>query len=151
MASGVLEGDGHAVFLPCGEEEPIAGLLFGDTVRLNGRAHAFKEGEVAVLVRAKLDPIREVQVAYSGDILNLEVQPVTRAILVGLLQPVMAESVNFVNAPFIAESRGIRVTESKATGDADGPNWMGVDVQADGRRRSISGIASGTAATISEM
>lgn len=87
-------------------------------------------------------PIRSVDVTYGGDLLNLEVQPITRAILVGLLQP-MAEAVNFVNAPFIAESRGIRVTESKATGEADGANWMSVEVQADGRRRSVSGTVRG--------
>jgi D-3-phosphoglycerate dehydrogenase len=88
-------------------------------------------------------PIREVQVAYSGDILNLEVQPVTRAILVGLLQPVMAESVNFVNAPFVAESRGIRVTESKTAGDSDYANLIEVTVDTPAQggrgRRRISG------------
>jgi D-3-phosphoglycerate dehydrogenase len=83
-------------------------------------------------------PIRAVEVTYAGDIVNLGVQPVTRAILVGLLQP-MAESVNFVNAPFIAESRGIRVTESKAAGEADTSNLMCVELQSDDRRRSVSG------------
>jgi D-3-phosphoglycerate dehydrogenase len=87
-------------------------------------------------------PIRGVDVTYHGDLLNLEVEPITRAILVGLLQP-MAESVNFVNAPFIAESRGIRVTESKAAGEANVPNLIAVEVQADGRRRAISGTVRG--------
>jgi D-3-phosphoglycerate dehydrogenase / 2-oxoglutarate reductase len=88
-------------------------------------------------------PIREVQIAYSGDILNLEVQPVTRAILVGLLQPVMAESVNFVNAHYVAESRGIRVTESKTVGETEYANLIEVTVDTPGRpgqsRRRISG------------
>jgi D-3-phosphoglycerate dehydrogenase / 2-oxoglutarate reductase len=84
-----------------------------------------------------------VQIAYSGDILNLEVQPVTRAILVGLLQPVMAESVNFVNAHYVAESRGIRVTESKTVGETEYANLIEVTVDTPGRpgqsRRRISG------------
>jgi D-3-phosphoglycerate dehydrogenase / 2-oxoglutarate reductase len=88
-------------------------------------------------------PMQEVQIAYSGDILNLEVQPVTRAILVGLLQPIMAESVNFVNAPYVAESRGIRVIESKTAGDTEYANLIEVTVDTPGRkgrsRRRISG------------
>jgi D-3-phosphoglycerate dehydrogenase len=91
-------------------------------------------------------PIQSLGVAYSGDILNLELQPVTRAILVGLLQPEMAESVNFVNAPFVAESRGIRVTESKTAGDTDYANLIEVTVDMAGScasggrtRRVISG------------
>src|SRR5262249_15958986 len=45
-----------------------------------------------------------------------------------LLQPQMAESVNFVNAPFVAESRGIRVTESRTAGDSDYANLIAVTV-----------------------
>ncbi|HTE21195.1 MAG TPA: phosphoglycerate dehydrogenase, partial [Armatimonadota bacterium] len=56
-------------------------------------------------------PIHSVSVTYSGDVLNLDIQPVTRGVLVGLLQPVLAQNVNFVNAPYVAETRGIRVTE----------------------------------------
>ena len=94
-------------------------------------------------------PIREVRIAYSGDILNLELQPVTRAILVGLLQPIMAESVNFVNAPYVAESRGIRITESKTAGDSDYANLIEVTVDAPGRgkpdtRVRVGRVISGT-------
>jgi D-3-phosphoglycerate dehydrogenase / 2-oxoglutarate reductase len=75
---------------------------------------------------------------------------VTRAVLVGLLQPEMAESVNFVNAPFVAESRGIRVTESKTAGDTDYANLIQVTVEMhptpgrqDAGRRVISGTVHG--------
>jgi D-3-phosphoglycerate dehydrogenase / 2-oxoglutarate reductase len=112
-------------------------LRLGDKI---GRLHA----------QLSDSPIRGVQIAYSGDILNLELQPVTRAILVGLLQPRMAESINFVNAPFVAESRGIRVTESKTAGESDYPNLIEVTVELHDRpgrktpgRRSISGTVHG--------
>jgi D-3-phosphoglycerate dehydrogenase len=91
-------------------------------------------------------PIRALEVTYSGDLLHLETQPVTRSILVGLLQP-MVEAVNFVNAPLLAEGRGIRVTESKAAGETDVPNLVTVEVQAGtearSARRSISGTVRG--------
>ncbi|MBM3457098.1 MAG: phosphoglycerate dehydrogenase, partial [Armatimonadetes bacterium] len=84
-----------------------------------------------------------VAVTYSGDLLGLDVQPVTRAVLMGLLQPVLAQSVNFVNAPYIAEQRGIRVTESKAAGEEDYPNFIRVELEESGRRRSIGGTVLG--------
>jgi len=87
--------------------------------------------------------IHAVQVTYSGDVLHLDTQPITRAVLIGLLQPVLAEPVNFVNAPYIAESRGIRVTESKVAGDDDYPNRIVVEVEDARRRRRIAGTVLG--------
>ncbi len=89
-------------------------------------------------------PIEAVSVIYSGDLLNLDVQPVTRGVLMGLLQPVLAQSVNFVNAPYIAEQRGIRVTESKTAGEEDYPNYIRVEVEtAQGRKTVVGGTVLG--------
>jgi D-3-phosphoglycerate dehydrogenase / 2-oxoglutarate reductase len=100
-------------------------------------------------------PVRAVQAEYSGDLIEMEVQPITRAILLGLLRPIMPESINIVNAPVVAESRGIRVTESKLAGEAVAPpeGWSGAPAGAlppfaanrivvtveSGRRRAVSG------------
>jgi D-3-phosphoglycerate dehydrogenase len=89
-------------------------------------------------------PIQAVSVTYSGDLLNLDVQPVTRGVLMGLLQPVLAQSVNFVNAPYIAEQRGIRVTESKTAGEGDYQNYIRVEVEtAQGRHTTVGGTVLG--------
>jgi D-3-phosphoglycerate dehydrogenase len=88
-------------------------------------------------------PIRAVSVVYGGDLVSVDVQPVTRAILMGLLQPALAEGVNQVNAPFLAEQRGIRVTESKTAGASDYPNYIRVDVEGTEERRTISGTVYG--------
>jgi D-3-phosphoglycerate dehydrogenase / 2-oxoglutarate reductase len=98
-------------------------------------------GEKIGRLQAQLSegPVRAVEAAYSGDLVETEVQPITRAILMGLLEPIMPETINIVNAPVVAEGRGIRVTESKCGGEADGaPNRMVVTVDA-ARRREISG------------
>lgn len=58
-------------------------------------------------------PVSEVQINYSGEVVDLDVRPITHAVLTGLLKSVSAR-VNHVNAPYIAEERGLRVTESKA-------------------------------------
>lgn len=88
-------------------------------------------------------PVQAVSVYYSGELLNLDVQPVTRAVLMGLLQPVLSESVNFVNAPHIAEQRGIRVTETKTAGEDDYNNYISVEVEEESGRHHIGGTVLG--------
>src|SRR5262249_15007844 len=85
--------------------------------------------------------VRSVSVAYSGELLNLNLQRVTRAVLIGLLQPMLEQPVNEVNAPVIAESRGIRVTESKTAGDGELANLIRVTVEDDTRTRCTAGTA----------
>jgi len=58
--------------------------------------------------------IKEVVIEYSGAILDYNVAPVTISFLKGLLTPVLKDNVNYINAPVIAEERGINVIESKA-------------------------------------
>ena len=57
---------------------------------------------------------QEVEINYYGRIATYMIQPVTTAILRGGLSLAMGEDdVNFVNAPFLAKDRGIRVIENK--------------------------------------
>lgn len=86
-------------------------------------------------------PPRAVAIAYSGELLALDAQPVTRAVLVGLLQPALEQPVNEVNAPLIAESRGIRLTESKTLGEHDSLTAMRVEVTGDEGSHAIAGTA----------
>lgn len=58
--------------------------------------------------------ILEVQIEYLGTISEYDVTPLTTAMLKGLLTPILKHDVNFVNAPFIAAERGIKVVESKS-------------------------------------
>ncbi len=66
--------------------------------------------------------ISEVEVVYAGDFDNLPTVHLTRAVLKGLLEPIIPESVNYVNAPALAAARGIKVTESRTP--AGGKQWV---------------------------
>jgi D-3-phosphoglycerate dehydrogenase len=55
----------------------------------------------------------KVEVIYSGDFAELPTVHLTRAVLKGVLEPVLTESVNYVNAPGLAAARGIQVVESR--------------------------------------
>ena len=61
-------------------------------------------------------PISEVEVVYAGDFESLPTVHLTRAVLKGLLEPVVQEGVNYVNAPALAAARGIKITESRTAG-----------------------------------
>jgi D-3-phosphoglycerate dehydrogenase len=62
--------------------------------------------------------IDQVEVEYGGDVARLDVAPITIAVLKGLLEP-MTDRVNMVNAPGIAQERGIKVIESKVSQSED--------------------------------
>lgn len=65
-------------------------------------------------------PISEVEVIYAGDFENLPTVHLTRAVLKGLLDPIVPESVNYVNAPTLAAARGIKITESRTPDSGEG-------------------------------
>jgi len=61
----------------------------------------------------KKDPVDRVEITYHGEVGKLDVQVITLSILKGLLEPVLMEHVNYVNAGMLAENRGINVVESR--------------------------------------
>jgi D-3-phosphoglycerate dehydrogenase len=48
--------------------------------------------------------IEEIEVEYAGQVAELDVQPITLAVLKGLIEPWVGERVNYVNAPHLAQS-----------------------------------------------
>ncbi len=89
------------------------------------------------------DGIEEVEVEYAGEIAEFNVQPVTLAVLKGLIEPWVGERVNYVNAPHLAQQKGIRVIESKATVPQDFVSLLTIRVRSGGRTRLIAGTLFG--------
>ncbi len=73
--------------------------------------------------------VEEVTIEYSGDVTDLDVAPVTIAALKGLLENVVGDNVNFVNAPVVAEERGIKVVEVKSSRNIDFASSVTVKVK----------------------
>jgi D-3-phosphoglycerate dehydrogenase len=57
--------------------------------------------------------IESVELSYCGELNDYEVGPLTRVFLKGLLQPSFDQAVTYVNAPTLAEARGVSITETK--------------------------------------
>ncbi len=87
-------------------------------------------------------PVSEVQINYSGEVADLDVRPITQAMLTGLLKSVSAR-VNQVNASLIAEERGLRVTESTARAAQDFTTLVEVVVRNENYESRVAGTLFG--------
>lgn len=58
------------------------------------------------------EAVEKVEVVYQGDVAKLETEIITLAVLKGLMEPILQERINYVNARQMANSRGIQVTSS---------------------------------------
>ena len=88
--------------------------------------------------------VKEIIVEYGGNVAEMNVAPLTVAALKGYLSPVMSAPVTYVNAPLIAEERGIKLTETKVSTEGDFSSLVSVIVKTDVGKFSISGSIFGT-------
>lgn len=86
--------------------------------------------------------LQEIEIAYEGEIAELNVKPLTSIILKAILSPLL-DSVNVVNAPIVAKERNIKVTEAKANDAGDYHTLIRVTVKTDQQTRSIAGSLFG--------
>jgi D-3-phosphoglycerate dehydrogenase len=86
--------------------------------------------------------ISQVRILYSGEVAEIDVQPITISVLKGMLTASI-EGINMVNAPFIAKERGIEVQESKSNEVKDYTSTIQVEVVSENGERSITGSIFG--------
>ncbi|MBI4825621.1 MAG: phosphoglycerate dehydrogenase [Nitrospirae bacterium] len=87
--------------------------------------------------------INEVTVEYRGEVAGLVLEPIKIAVLKGLLEPVLEETVNYVNAPFIAKQRCIEVKEITTDDAGDYHSMLVIRVKAGAKESVISGVLHG--------
>ncbi len=87
--------------------------------------------------------IEEVTVEYSGDVVNYDVSPITIACIKGLLDQVLDLYVNFVNAPFVAKERGIKVIEIKSSRSIDFASAITIKVKTKEGENLVEGALFG--------
>jgi D-3-phosphoglycerate dehydrogenase / 2-oxoglutarate reductase len=87
--------------------------------------------------------IDEVHINYSGKAAEYDVKPLTSSVLKGLLTPILKDDVNFINASFIAKSRGIKVIESKSNTSDDFASLISIRVKYRDGENIISGTIFG--------
>jgi len=82
---------------------------------------------------------KEIVVEYHGDAATVNTAPVTIAALKGYLNPILLETVNFVNAPFIAKERGIEVKEIKSTEAGDYQSMIALRIISKDKESYVAG------------
>ncbi|MDZ4383062.1 MAG: NAD(P)-dependent oxidoreductase, partial [Thermodesulfovibrionia bacterium] len=87
--------------------------------------------------------INEIIVEYRGEVAELKLEPITIAVLKSILTPILEETVNFVNAPFIARERGIEVKEITSADAGDYHSMLTVKIMAGNKENSVTGILQG--------
>lgn len=84
-------------------------------------------------------PFNAISIEYSGDLIEHSTEPITMAILKGLLTPIIGTRINYVNAPHLVRERGICVTETRRN-VADGfTNMIELTVSGEQGSQSVRG------------
>jgi D-3-phosphoglycerate dehydrogenase len=87
--------------------------------------------------------IRSVEVETKGDSMSEFVKPITVALLKGLLESLLTEHVNYINAPLLAAERGVAVSQTHGMDLPDYPNLLSCRVRWDGGERIVAGALFG--------
>ncbi len=86
---------------------------------------------------------KKVEVICSGDFSKEEVSHIVTASLKGLLDPILQETVNYVNAAHLAKNRGIQILQSVDDADEGYSNLITIKVITDKGENTISGTLFG--------
>ena len=87
--------------------------------------------------------LSKVEVIYRGAIGEVNVTPLTTYLLVGLISPRVDVPVNVINAPVLAEQRGVEVEQITSAKSREFANLMEVKVETDQAKRSAVGTIFG--------
>lgn len=86
---------------------------------------------------------QELLLKYSGDVLEHSLPMISAAAIKGVLEPIMKENVNYVNAPFHALQRKMDVQETKHTESVGFTSKITMELCSDREKHSLSGTLFG--------
>jgi D-3-phosphoglycerate dehydrogenase len=93
----------------------------------------------SVLGQLSESGLQKVSIEYSGEVSEYNLKPLTTTVLKGILEPMLQESVNLVNAPLIAKERGIEVVEATSSDAESFNSLIRVTLKTEKRERCVAG------------
>lgn len=87
--------------------------------------------------------IQTIEVEYKGEIGEVDSKMLTIATLKGVLNPILQEAVNYINAQGVAKSRGIKVREVKSEETEHFANLISVRIRTDKGEYRVAGTLFG--------
>ncbi|RKQ35675.1 phosphoglycerate dehydrogenase [Oceanobacillus halophilus] len=82
---------------------------------------------------------QEIHISYAGELYDMEVAPITRNTVKGILKRHLGMHVNDVNALYLAERKGIIVNENKTSTAKGFTNLITVEMKTKSQVRKVSG------------
>jgi len=92
--------------------------------------------------------IQSVDVEYKGEIGEVDSKMLTIATLKGVLNPILQEDVNYINAQTVAKSRGIKIREIKSEETEHFASLISVRIRTDKVEQRVAGTLFGQEARI---
>jgi D-3-phosphoglycerate dehydrogenase len=89
--------------------------------------------------------IRSIDVEVEGAAAELNIKPITGAVLAGVMRS-WSDTVNMVNAPYLAKERGLAVREIRNEGEGDYHTLVAVNVGTDHGPKRVEGTLFGNRA-----
>jgi D-3-phosphoglycerate dehydrogenase len=90
------------------------------------------------------DNLTKISIEVEGAAAELNIKPITGAVLAGLMSR-YSDTVNMVNAPFLAKERGLDVREVRHDREGDYHTLVRVSVQTEEGEKSVAGTLFGNA------
>jgi D-3-phosphoglycerate dehydrogenase len=84
----------------------------------------------------------ELNIVYSGDIIQHDLAPLTLALVKGVLTPILQETVNFINAVSLAKERGIKINEAKSSKEEEFVTLIQLEIKTDKQIKRVCGTLS---------
>lgn len=86
--------------------------------------------------------LQELNINYSGDIIQYDLAPLTMGVVKGILSPILKETVNFINAVSLAKGRGINIREAKSSKESEFLNLIQLQISTDKGSIKVAGTLS---------
>ncbi len=83
------------------------------------RPHFDLAEKMGSLMGQLVKKIHHITISYSGEVATLDTRPLTHAVLKGFLGSFTDQPINYVNAPALANEKGVQVNETKSQSKDD--------------------------------
>ncbi len=97
----------------------------------------------SLLAQVLKGQLKEISVDLTGELLHKHSELIKTGVLRGLLSKIMSQPVNYINAPVLAQSMGVRISEKKDVDSGDYANLLTIGYKTDVEERSFAGTALG--------
>jgi D-3-phosphoglycerate dehydrogenase len=87
--------------------------------------------------------LKELSVDLSGELLHKHSELIKAGVLRGLFSKLMSQPVNYINAPVLAQSMGVRISETKIAESDDYANLLTISYTTETEKRTFAGTVFG--------